>query len=324
MASSVARTLARALGLAAVVVPATAAAGEPSDRDRELARALDAEAEQAIREGHLEQALARYERSAELVDVPAHWLMIGRLRAQLGKPASALVALRRASTFPLRPGASPALRRAVEQAAAEVAKLEPRVPTIALKITGAAPTEVTLDDAPLDLSAIAAPHPVEPGTHRVVVRSSGQPAVEKEQTVALGEQATLDFRLASPEAPPAPAPEPARSGPSPTTIVGYTAIGVGVVGLAAGAITGLATLSRASQLANDCPRKTSCPAEDQSVIDEGRALGTASTVTFAVGGAALVTGVVLVVVGRRTAPPTRSGALTPLVGPNAVLLRGTF
>ncbi len=310
---------------AAACVWAAPAVADPSDRDRETARALDLEAEQAILEGKLDKALSRYERSAELVDVPAHWLMIGRLRAQLGRPASALVALERASRFPLRPGAPPAQKRAADRARAELEQLRPRVPTLTVRVIGATPSEVTIDGVALDLASLDEPHPLDPGSHRVVARSTGRPPAVAQQTLSAGEQTTLELRFIEGPATQGAAPA-AASGGGAVTAIGYVALGVGGLGVLAGAITGLATLSRASQLANDCPRKAACPAEDQTVIDQGRALGTASTATFAVGGASLVTGVVLLVVGKRsatTAPPT-TATLIPWLGPGAGGLRGTF
>jgi hypothetical protein len=316
--------LAFALG-AVIATIAPSARAEPAEREREAARALDAEAEQLILENKLAEALERYERSVKLVDLPTHWLMVGRLRAQLGRVAGAVDALERAAKFPLRAGAPPAQRRAAERARVELEPLRARVPTLTVRVIGATPTEVLIDGAAIDRDALDEPHPLDPGSHRVVARAEGQPPAIAEQTLREGEQITLELRFVQGAGTRGDA-VPSSTSAGTSRVLGYVALGLGGAGIVAGAITGLATLSRASQLATDCPQKTACPPEDQAVIDQGRAFGTASTVSFAVGGAALVTGVVLLVVGKRSAPPppTAAAEVHPWIGAGVGGLGGTF
>jgi hypothetical protein len=96
----------------------------------------------------------------------------------------------------------------------------------------------------------------------------------------------------------------------------------------AGTVTGILSMKKVDQLDDRCPNKVGCNPADQPLADDARVLGNASTATFAIGGVAAVTGIVLLVVDATSpddepaAPPRAS--IMPAIGPGYVGVTGTF
>src|SRR5262249_25751575 len=112
--------------------------------------------------------------------------------------------------------------------------------------------------------------------------------------------------------PEAPAKTPA------TKTAGYVLVGVGAVGLGVGLVTGAMAISKNKSSTDACPNDGACA--DRDAVDassSAKSLGTVSTVGFLVGGAALATGLVLVLItpgsGSKRAGSLR---LAPAVGAN--------
>lgn len=324
-----------ALAVAAFASAPGRAAAEPSEADRAAARELDAEAERLLREERYEEALERYEESAKLVDVPAHWLMIARVRARLGRLAGAAQAYERAAAFEIPEGAAhDAKRRAVEQARAELERLRPRVPTIEVHVVGADSADETAHAAVVidgRRIALGAPIPLDPGPHEIVARAPGSRGAKIRRTLHEGQHLVVQLELATlaPDPPPAPAPAAAET-PSPEppgrlpAWPAYVAFGVAGTAVAIGATTGAMTLARASTLGERCPQKTDCAPSDQPLIDEANALGAASTAAFVVAGAALAGGIVYVVARPRAEPSRPAARVEPWIAPGSAGLRAHF
>jgi hypothetical protein len=98
-------------------------------------------------------------------------------------------------------------------------------------------------------------------------------------------------------------------------------MGVGGAVLVGAAVTAGVAKSRHSELEQTCP--SSCTREQ---IDAGRRTAIAADVLFGVGGAAVATGFVLLLVerSRPRAPAPERGALDLWLGPFGVALRGGF
>lgn len=185
---------------------------------------------------------------------------------------------------------------------------------------------------------------VDLGEHTVTFSAEGRPAVTQRLTFREGEKArhvrvTLgDVPGSAAAVAPAAAPasqEPAASEapagePSPAAAesdsgrtqrtVGYIVGGVGLAGLAAGGVFGFLTISAKNRQTDNCSSQTQCPDYDSASAahDDAKTYGTVSTVAFIAGGAATVTGAVLVL----TAKPAHSAvararlALRPNVAAN--------
>jgi len=109
---------------------------------------------------------------------------------------------------------------------------------------------------------------------------------------------------------------------------GWVIGGVGVAGLALGAVFGLEVRSNNDKADSVCPSGNQCTSQDRTNFDnaitDARRARNLAALSFGVGGAALVTGTVLLL----TASPSKSTALlfSPSVGDGraGAVLRGTF
>jgi hypothetical protein len=131
---------------------------------------------------------------------------------------------------------------------------------------------------------------------------------------------------------PAPAPAPQAAPPPPPTadsapqgstgttqrILGWTSLGVGVVGLGVGTVFVIQRSSKLNERDTVCPAMEFCTDEEialnATLTDEARTASTIGTVGLIAGGVFAATGIVLVV----TAPkgkPKDAATLVPVIGP---------
>jgi hypothetical protein len=110
------------------------------------------------------------------------------------------------------------------------------------------------------------------------------------------------------DAPLAPRTPPPR-GPRGSLLPAGLALGIGGVSLGVGAVTGILSLGKVSNLESSCPGYHCSPAL-QSEADSAATLGNISTAAFIVGTAAAATGVVLLIIrpGGGAAPATTGSA----------------
>ena len=105
---------------------------------------------------------------------------------------------------------------------------------------------------------------------------------------------------------------------------------VGLVGIGAGTVTGLMTLSNPCTSSAQREDPTGCPntAEGRDKTSQGETTGMISNVSFGVGGAALVAALVLYLTAPNTkvdVSTARSGVrVTPEIGTGWAGLRGVF
>ncbi|MBK6690671.1 MAG: carboxypeptidase regulatory-like domain-containing protein [Myxococcales bacterium] len=186
--------------------------------------------------------------------------------------------------------------------------------------------------------------PVDPGSHNIEASAPGyKPWTTVAQAVRAKETATVSIpqleRLppatqavatATPPArgpvgaAPLPGPETPDGAPSGSTqrTLGFVAGGVGVAGLAVGAIFGLQAMSARKDAEPDCSSDLArCNQKGLDAVDDAKGKALISTVGFAAGGALVATGLVLVL----TAPRNReASALTLNFSPRGALLSGGF
>jgi len=116
---------------------------------------------------------------------------------------------------------------------------------------------------------------------------------------------------------PSPAPdEPSEAGGSALVPIGLSLLGLGVVGVGAGAIMGGMTLAKDSDLSDVCDGQT-CPPSARSDVSAAQDLALGSTIAFVVGGAALVAGGTLTLIGLADDGPSEPAtAFDVRGGPN--------
>jgi len=167
---------------------------------------------------------------------------------------------------------------------------------------------VSLDGTLLISRLDGKPVEIDPGSHTLHFETDDGPPVDETVLVREGEKDRLVSAVVGPKPlpppPPPPPPPPVSSGPSPWAwVVG----GVGLATLAATVITGTLSLSQWQSLHDSCAPTHSCAPGDVSTVNT---LYDVSYATGAIGGALVVTGVILFVVTRHHAgvAPTRGGA----------------
>lgn len=110
---------------------------------------------------------------------------------------------------------------------------------------------------------------------------------------------------------PAPTPAPLMAETRGSLLPGGLALGLGVVGVGVGAITGALSLSKASELTLEVCPKYNCSPALQGKADTAKMLGNVSTAAFILGGAAVAAGVVLLVIRPGGGPkPAASGGVS--------------
>lgn len=207
--------------------------------------------------------------------------------------------------------------------------------------------KVTMDGSLLTEKLDGTALRVDPGAHVFSFSAAEQAPVtqtfvikegdkERRERIVIGPPATVVATTASAPPPPSPASSVEGGGGSvgaigTQRIVGLTSAGVGVVGIALGAVYGAMTLSKKSQYQSDCPN-AQCSDSQYAQAASDRSMAktdlTISTVGFIAGGVLLAGGAILFFTAAHSSEPTAAAGVVvvPSVGPGSggMLLRGAF
>ena len=181
-----------------------------------------------------------------------------------------------------------------------IAEVDATMPSIVIAATDASGNDVLDARASIDGTMVTerldgTPIPVDPGEHQLRLERAGSEPVTKTFVARTGEKlrriAIAVPRTAPPPPPSASAPASAPPPPPPPSVepsggdhrtLAYVIGGVGAVGLAAGAVTGLLAFKEKSTADADCTNLV-CTADGKAAVDTGRTYGTVSTIAFGVG-----------------------------------------
>lgn len=324
--------------------PATASRApglDPAARAEAERNAL--EGQRAFEAGDYATAVERLGAAHEVLEVPTVGLRYARALEKVkrlveAEAVYAEVVAYDASWMP------DAYRSGQEQAQGEArterAALRARIPALTVDLEGTMSSEdeaaitITVDGETVaheKWSAI----PVNPGVHRVRATRGEETLADAEITAVEGEKTTVPLSLAatpppaSGEAPRPGASEPPvldakrRSSPLRKGLI-YGSLGVGAVGVAAGAITGILLLTKKRQLddggCHESDGRNVCPRDQDDERDAYNALRPVSTVGFVVGAVGLGVGTTLLVTQRRADEP----GVQARVGLGSVTIEGRF
>jgi hypothetical protein len=302
---------------------------DPTAEEKAAARALATQGAEALKLNHYAEALDLVTRAEALVDAPTHLLMIARAQTGLGKLVAAQETYLRLLHVELRADAPGAFKKAQVDAKDELAAIEPKIASLRIVVDGAAQKKATvkLDDVIVPTVLLNVFRPVDPGPHVIAVYPVGLSPVKGSVDLQPGER--KDFKLAVPDGPapsgvplsPTDNPDAVKSGdttpqpqpqPQPDSGSGGffsplrgAGIGVGIVGVAGVAVgaffvaKGFSDQNAGNAL---CGTSSACPiafkaqilADDQDAVNN-KNIGVA---VLAVGGAALVGGVTMIIVGK--------------------------
>ncbi|HEX3849975.1 MAG TPA: hypothetical protein VHW01_03360 [Polyangiaceae bacterium] len=319
----------------------SASAQAVDDATRAAARKLGSAGLNAFQEHDYVTASDKLGRAFHVLQAPSLGLWSARALEKLGKLVEAQERYLKVTRLDIVGGDAEVQKTARTEAAADLAALSPRVPSIVVQVEGTTPAEVTLtvDGNALAPDLVGEAWPVDPGSHHVV-GTHGADRLEADVVVAEGEHPSTVLRfgaaptvVAAPRdvAPaqgangpfePAPAPTKDSGFASSQRTIGWVTLGVGAAGFAVGAVTGVMTLVDRGGLhqGSDC-YGTSCGTRVTSKVDSYNSMRTASTIGFIAGTALLATGVVFLL----TAPRAATAPSTALViQADSAAIRGTF
>jgi hypothetical protein len=306
---------------------ALAQEGSAADSKTEAARRLYTEGRDLRRDGDLRGSLEKLEAAHALHATPITAMELARAHGLLGQLRAAIDVLESIERMPIRPTESEKARSARVESKVLVVQYRARLARLALRIDGAAAgAQLLIDGDVQPAEAVDAPRLVDPGPHHVEALL-GARRVSQDVRVAEGEErvVTLRFPDAVPAAPAAPSPAALAPAPPPRSspnVLAYVGFGVGAVGVVAGTITGVITLSRASVLKQACTNGT-CP--PGAGLDSTTTLGTVSTIAFAVAGAGVAVGVGALLFAGGERPDARNGAwVRPWLGVASAGVTGGF
>jgi len=226
-----------------------------------------------------------------------------------------------------------------------VAEVNAAMPTIVFEAKMAngndvSAVKVTMDGQTLVERLEGTALSIDPGEHTFLFETAGQDPIQKQFVInegvkdrrerivfgmSDGTAATsagpLATGLTSPTEGSATGGQPVRdTGSSGETqrILGWTATGLGAIGLGLGVVFVAQQSSKQSDADAVCPSGVNCPvgsnARIQELNDDAKSAGTLAAVSFVTGGVLIAGGLALVF----TAPKSQSGgvAAVPVVGPN--------
>jgi hypothetical protein len=207
-----------------------------------------------------------------------------------------------------------------------ISALEARVPRLTLQRGPRAPFDTRVRDGSVELSgaSFGLPLPVDPGEHELEVHAPGHVSRHYRVIVAAGERVYLVVEpgpeqrsAAKISRRPALArsagmrqaqPQPPRESQSVKRRAGFVLAASGAAAVAVGAISGIMVLDRKATVENGCDARKICTSEAIEAADSGTTLGAVSTIAFATGAVALISGAYLIIsISRPPRPQTALG-----------------
>jgi hypothetical protein len=313
--------------VAASLSAASVAAAEPSAADKETARGLMAEGRAGRDKGDLKAALKAFAAADSIMHVPTTGVEVARTQAALGQLVEARDTALKVMRSPEGANEPGPFKAARETATSLTQELEARIPSIVVTVKGVpenATPMVTIDDAPIPSAALGEARKLNPGHHVIVAKAGG---VDAKQEVDLVEKDKKEVAIELPAAGAnaaaagagqgagdgASTEQPAdtgggKSGFSKALLIG--GFSVAGIGLVAGTITGVMSMSKTSSIksSSGCAGSVCGPAEYDD-ISSARSMATISTVSFVVAGVGAVAGVVGLLTGN--APAAASAEPAP-------------
>nr|AYM52940.1 membrane protein [Jahnella sp. MSr9139] len=305
------RAWALALGCGALALGAGARAeAQPSPADQAAAEVLFNEARQLLDAGRVNEACPKLLESHRLDPAAGTLLNLGDCYERAGQTASAWGAFQEAGAMARR--ADDTLR--ADEARRRAEALEPRLSKLVIQVAPenrALGVEIQRDGRVVGQGLWGSAVPVDPGSHPIEVSAPGR---ETRRTTAHVPARPGTTVIGVPALVPAAAPDTAKRTPAPgfwstQRIAGAALGGVGLVGGVVGAIFGTqaATSMSDSEARCDGGDPSVCDGQGFELREDADQAATIANVAFAVGGAALVGGVVLFATapsgGERREPP---------------------
>lgn len=332
------KRIACAVLLALVTFGGTAAAQdtkrEPTAGDLATARAALKEGLALREKGELPQSIMRFQTAWDLVPTPVTGFELGKTQMMAGKILQAHELFQKVVRMPPSMEESDRSKVAREESARIAKELEPRIPSLAIKVKlpAGATAVVHVDDEEVALSGASTRRAVDPGSHDVVAKAGDGP--EQHVRIDVAESEVKEVELTPQWVPPKIDAKKekgqlvvVREKTSLLTFIGFAGASAG---LALTLSSGYLLLNAHNELVDMCGERY-CPETNEKQINIRNAwLGVtiaagATTLAFLAAGIIGVTNPKKesVVVGAAPPRPPRP-AVRPTVGFGSLGLEGTF
>ncbi|MBS2016600.1 MAG: hypothetical protein JST00_27195 [Deltaproteobacteria bacterium] len=301
---------------------------EPSAGDLATARMALREGLSLRESGDLNGALGRLQTAYDLVPTPITAFELGKTHMMMGKVLQAHELFKKISRMPSTLEESPRSVSSREEAARLASDLEPRIPTLRIRMTLAADAtaSVRVDDDPITLvPGTPTPRAVDPGKHLLVAKAGDGP--EQRVTIEIGEGETRDVELAPQWIP--PRPKATADGKNvvlvrttnPLVFVGFTLSGASFT---IATVATVVAINAAERAKDRCGAAYCSPAVQKDDLQQAKVWTAAAGITAAasIGFAALG---ILSLNKPVTEKVTATGpTVQPYVGLGGAGLRGSF
>jgi hypothetical protein len=312
--------------LALILCTAGAAYAEPTAAEKETARNLMQEGRDLRDQKDLKGALQRFQAADQLMNVPTTGFEVASTQVALGLLVEARETLNRVSHMPVQPKEPAPFKEARQKAESLDEGLDARIPAVTVIVKGGVGAKLTVDDIAVPPAMNGLPLRINPGHHTIVANLPSQRG-ESDVDLLEGDKKEVTINLAAKttiaedsNAPPTSDTKPSKGSYVPAIL----AFGVAAAGVGVGAVTGVMTLSKQSDLQAACPNKICGPAQHGDV-DSANTLGLVSTISFIAAGGVAAVGVVLLIVGKPSKPAeTTTAKIRPWISPAGAGVFGTF
>jgi len=279
-----------------------------------MAQSLFESGRALMKEGKVDEACPKFAESNRLEPSAGTLLNLGRCQEMQGQSASAWASYKKASVV----GRANGQERHVSAAKKYIEDIEPKLSRLTIVSPDAVDgLSIRRGEVVMSAAALGVPIVVNPGDYEVEATAPGhEPWTGRVSIGVDGDAQTLTVPALEPAkpVPDAPGPKPrdgrpgqngtgdgppddrGQSGNDTLWVTGLVVGGVGLVGLGVGAIFGVMTFSDADAAENDdalCPQKK-CSADGLEAIEAAETKALVSNIALGVGGAAVATGIVLV------------------------------
>ena len=327
-----------AVSLALLIVLLGTRSAHADDAGKARAQILLSEGNKLLAGGDNGGALAKFEAAYDAYPSPSLLLNIGTTLRALGRNAEAANAYARWVRAKQNPERLAEVEEALAELDSKVAGLE-----ISVNQPGAV---VTVDGKTISTELLKGVVRLEPGRHVVAASKRGFSAAKSEVSISAGKKETVKLELEAEgrtvASKPLESTEPSGMGEEKVSsggasgrglrIAGLSAAGVGLLSIAIGVKFGLDARSLESELDDEGDRLNDAGLPWTEAFLDKQAEGDSAEKKFiiftAVGGAAIVAGGVLYVLGRSAAndESERAVAITPTLGPDSAgwAISGSF
>jgi hypothetical protein len=295
------------------------------------ARALGTEGVVLADEGRCPEAIEKLSRAEALHHAPTTAVRLAECEIEVGKIVVGTERLQRLVREPLATNAPPVFAAAIARAQHALESALPRVGTLrlAVKAPSGAKFTIAIDDEPAPEAIVDGIRQIDPGVHRIRVSAPGFVPRTVSATIEEGRTKHVSVEL-EPEPTSAVGPSSASSSTAtaPTGAASllpvYLAFAVGALGIGVGSYAGVVVARKAATLSSECGPSRVCPADRQADISATKLWATVSTAGFITAGAAIGTGIVLLMTRGRASPTQGGRRVRPSVGLGGVAIDGVF